>query len=239
MSILDEKGAVIPLRRHVGVAMVAPEMMHTRTALSLCLMTSYQIGVKHDQITLNHHGGTVLSEARNKAATELLEQGCTHVLFVDSDMTFPMYALDRLLSHNVPVVAANCSRRVRPVSPTARRRNSHLSGETDPVYPDPDVTGLERVETVGTGFMLIRSDVFLQIEWPWFNQPWVEEHQKHVGEDVFFCGRLYEEDIPLYIDHDLSWHIGHIGSYTFTMQDVLDEKAAIDAGLWDGVKESA
>lgn len=222
------------MKRHIGVAMVAHDIMHTRTALDLVKMCGYQNAVIGDNITLNHHGGTILATARREAAKELIEAGCTHILFVDSDMRFPPNALDHLLRYNVDVVAANCSKRKRPIGPTARKKNSVIGGQSEPLYPDKDVHGLEQVETVGTGFMLIRADVFMRIEWPWFDQPWIEEFQKNIGEDVHFCMRCHEADIPIHICHDLSWAIKHIGTHEYTMNDVLFEKEQCDAaGGWD------
>lgn len=221
--------------RHIGVALVAHDRMHTRTALDLITMISGQIGFRQDKIALNHHGGTVLAQARNQAAKELLETGCEWVLFVDSDMRFPGGALERLLAWDVPVVAANCSKRKRPIGPTARVRNFGVE-EAEALFPTEDDIAndeLVQVETVGTGFMLVKSEVFLQIEWPWFSAPYIESKGKHIGEDVFFCGRCHEAGIPIFVDPALSWTIKHIGDYEFGMQDVLDEKAAFEAGLWD------
>lgn len=199
-------------------------------------MIAYQMTKYGDLVTLNHHGGTILSEARQKAAKELIEHGCDWIMFVDSDMGFPKDTIQRMLAHDVDVVAANCSKRRRPIGPTARRKSHWTGDESEAVFPDPEVRGLERVETVGTGMMMIKSEVFARIEWPWFSQPWVEEAQKWVGEDVFFCGRLHEADIPLFIDHDLSWQIDHVGTYNYSMKDVLHERQLHESGAWEGAE---
>jgi hypothetical protein len=214
--------------------MVAPDMMHTRTAFDLVRMVGYQMAAHGDKVTLNHHGGTILAEARQNAAKELIENGCDWILFVDSDMRFPVTSLQHLLAHGVDVVAANCSRRKRPIGPTARKRVEGVD-ELEAVFPDPAIKGLDRVETIGTGFMLLNATVFQRIKWPWFSQPWIDDKQRWCGEDTFLCGRLYEAGIPIYIDHDLSWAVKHIGNYEFGMQDVLNERQLVEAGAWEGV----
>lgn len=215
------------------MALVAHDMMHTRTARDLAVMIAYQMTKHGDLVTLNHHGGTVLSEARQNAAKELIEHGCDWIMFVDSDMGFPKNTLERLLSHGEDVVAANCSKRKRPVAPTARR----VTDDGDElVWPDPAVRGLEKVDTVGTGIMLIKAEVFTKIEWPWFNQPWREKTQRFMGEDSFFCWRCHEASASIYIDHDLSWSVEHLGTYGYSMKDVLTERELSEAGAWEAAE---
>lgn len=220
------------MSRHIGIALIAPDMMHTQTTRDLIVMTCYQQKAHGDQLTLSHRDGSILGEARQATAKDLIEHGADWILYVDSDMGFPMTALQHLLSFDVDVVGANCSRRKRPIGPTARVRNP-ATGELDPVWPEKG-RGLQQVETLGTGFLLIKADVFRRIEWPWFNQPWVEEHQRWAGEDTFFCGRCHEAGIPLHIDHDLSWAIKHYGQYGFSMRDVVAERQLAEAGAQYG-----
>jgi hypothetical protein len=233
VTLIGSDGAVTRSQKVLGIALVAHDRMHTRTALDLTRLCSYQTAVIRDQVVLNHHGGTVLSEARQSAAKELLEEGCTHILYVDSDMAFPPYAAQRMMQHDVPVVAANCSKRVRPLGVTARIKGGPEDDSNQPLWPVKGEEGLVKVETVGTALMMVKAEVFTKIEWPWFSQPWYEETERFVGEDVFFCGRLAQAEIPVMVDQGLSWQVRHIGEYRYGMQDVLDEKAAMDAGLWE------
>lgn len=220
------------LTTKVGIAMVAGDMMHTRTAQDLCAMRLRMAmnGIDH---AYTQEGGTVLATARNKAVKGLLEEGCSHVLFVDSDMRFPAYTVERMLQWDKPVIAANCAKRRRPTGPTARVKNDSIGGESVTLFPDPEQHDLAKVESVGTGLMLIKADVFLTIKYPWFATPWVERDQEHMGEDIHFCYRCWEADIPIYVDQGLSWHVRHIGVHEFSMADTLAEMEAIkQAGGW-------
>jgi len=40
-----------------------------------------------------------------------MREGCSHILFIDSDMTFPQDMIQRLIDRDVDIVAANCARR--------------------------------------------------------------------------------------------------------------------------------
>lgn len=221
--------------RSIGIAMVAPDMMHTRTGFDLANLVGYQIGKHRDNLILTRRSGSVLSELRQLSAKELIEQGADWILFIDSDMGFPKDALQRLIEHDVDVVAANCCKRQRPVGVTAKVMNP-ANGMLEPVWPDKDKHGLERVDAIGTAFMLIKADVFQRIGWPWFMQPWIEEQQSWVGEDVFFCRRCYEAGIPIYTDHDLSWEITHMGTYPYSMKDALAERELVESGAWAGAR---
>lgn len=219
----------------VSFCLVAPDEMHTKTALDLARAAGYASEVMGCEVALNHHSGSVLAEARQECVKAAVEWGADWLFCIDSDMRFPVNAVEGMMAHGVDVVAANCSKRKRPVGPTARRRNAGFNDdrESDVVWPDRNVHGLEKVETVGFGVMLIKADVFKRIEWPWFEQPWHEAAGRSVGEDIFFCIRCREAGIPIYIDHDLSWAVKHIGSYEFGMEDVLAERALAESGAWD------
>jgi len=54
---------------------------------------------------------------------------------------------------------------------------------------------------IGTGGMLIRSEVFRELEYPWF------EHGR-ASEDLIFCDRAREAGFPIYCD--LGSRIGHL-----------------------------
>lgn len=66
--------------------------------------------------------------------------------------------------------------------------------------------------------MLIDLSIFKDIT-PWpqplFSQRWIEEIQDYSGEDWGFCEWLEEHGIPIFIDHELSNQVGHIGEFEY------------------------
>jgi hypothetical protein len=86
----------------------------------------------------------------------------------------------------------------------------------DLVYSDPDSTGIEQVWRLGCGVMLIDLTIISQLRKPYFAVEWHEGMNDFIGEDWFFCQRLEEKAIPIYVDHDLSKQVGHVGSMTYT-----------------------
>ncbi|MBW2081588.1 MAG: hypothetical protein JRI39_00540 [Deltaproteobacteria bacterium] len=178
--------------------------------------------------------GTILPALRHALVRKAQERECTHLLFLDSDQTFPPYALRRLLEWHKPVVACNVATKAEESYPTARQKSGR-----DPkgrvVYTFPDYAGLEQVWRVGTGVMLVDMDVFAQVEPPWFNLKFRGGVDDYQGEDWTFCEKLEMHGIPIYVDHGLSWEVGHRGPRTYKLLDVrLPE---ISDKAWEKLKE--
>lgn len=138
---------------------------------------------------------------RNKVVEQALDVGAEWLLFLDDDHVFGPGLLERLLSHNKPIVGSLYLQRMVPFQPVAYSDkiddtyyplNLHNYGEDD----------LVEVAAVGTGGMLIRSEILHAIEPPWF------EHGR-ASEDLIFCDKVYELGLgPIYCD--LGARMGHI-----------------------------
>lgn len=170
-----------------------------------------------ERIQLWNTKGSILPRSRERLAEKALEHECSHLLFLDSDMTFPQWTLHQLLSHNKAVIGANCATKAIPSSSTARNKTENYAGV--PV-DSRGQSGISKVWRVGTGVMLIQTSVFAQMPKPWFPITWNPEIKDYTGEDWGFCEKLDEMGIPIWIDHTLSTQIGHIGSYTYTHDDI-------------------
>lgn len=131
-------------------------------------------------------------------------------------MVFPPDIVHRLLAHDKPVVACNYVKRRLPATPVTR----------DFGVPERDIptkrnsTGLQKVKFTGFGVALVKAEVFKQIPPPWFDTLWQKHNETGelfvVGEDVFFFEALRhfaKEDV--YIDHDASKLVEHIGIFQY------------------------
>lgn len=172
-----------------------------------------------ERIHLWNTKGSILSRSRQKLVVQAQELQVSHILFIDSDMTFPIWTLHRMLDLNLMVVAANCAVKQLPSNPTARHYDPMFSPGQQ-IYSTPDKTSVEEVWRVGTGVMLVNMKVFDKVESPWFDITWNPDLQDYTGEDWNFCAKVQAAGIPIHIDHMLSQHIGHIGSYTFSHTDI-------------------
>ena len=175
-------------------------------------------GVKSTGAQVHHAKGSILPRGRMAVVKTALTTGATHVLFIDSDQTFPKDTLQRLVGWDKDIVACNIAVKKIPSTPTARAKpgpTDHHSGRL--IYTDEESQGLEPVWRIGCGIILIKSKVFQHpdVGVKSFGMPWKEELQDYQGEDWSFCEAAEKAGFQMYIDHGLSWHIGHLGDYEF------------------------
>lgn len=165
---------------------------------------------------------TYVDQNRNDVAEGAIRAGATHMFWLDDDMRFPKDSLVRLLAHNVPIVGANYPTKKIPPTPTGIKEigiDPEQDAERIPYKKDP-VMGLEKVDALGFGVVLVRTEVFAGIEYPWFYHYWQPELQRFMGEDVDFCIRARESGSDVYVDHDLSNECAHVGTFEFRMEHV-------------------
>ena len=171
--------------------------------------------------------GSILTKSRRLACEEAARHEADYLLFIDSDQTFPRKTLHKLLSHHVDCVACNIATKTIPAQPTAR--NKHESGDPKKwvtVYTDAESTGLEKVDRIGAGVMLLSRKAYEALKPGSFDMFWREDVQADQGEDWSMCEALTAAGISIYIDHDLSKEVGHVGFFTYT-HDVVGEVVSV------------
>jgi len=170
-------------------------------------------GYSVTQFQVSNIKGSILPNARLRALKTAKKINATHLLFIDSDHTFPADMVHRLLAHEKDVVAANCVTKTIPAMTTARQEGLDSQGE--PVFSDTAV-GIEKVWRVGTGVMLLSRKAYMQIPHDAFGMQYKEETDSYQGEDWALCEALTKAGVPIYIDHAVSREVGHIGLLTYT-----------------------
>lgn len=178
---------------------------------------------------------SMLTESRHRLVAEALAWEADHMLCLDADHVFPPDTLLRLLSHGLPVVGCNYARRFTPTAPTA----AVDSGATDDceaeakrllLYTTEEKARAGEVEPcahLGFGVLLLDMRVFdaLQAQaeragdgnfLPLFKFEPTENKVGMIGEDVFFFRKLAEAGIRPFVDHGLSWEVGHLFEVVLT-----------------------
>lgn len=151
---------------------------------------------------------TYVHVGRETFLEQALRLMATHVLWLDIDMTFPADTVLRLARHQRPIVACNYVMRDDRQLFTAQRNGQRIA-------TTPESTSLELVDSVGMGVMLMQTDIVDALLRPWFQHGRNPETGADVGEDVGFCRALRAAGHQIYIDHDLSKEIGHIGQHIY------------------------
>lgn len=160
-------------------------------------------------VTVGFLTATYIHMGREYFLESCLRQGATHVLWLDTDMTVPPETALRLVQHDHAgeLVAGNYVTRDGSGRFTARR-------DGHPVPTTPGSTGLEEVDGVGFGVVLMRTDLLAGIPRPWFRHG-LNATDGDIGEDLMMCRALRAAGHRIYIDHELSKEIGHIGQHTY------------------------
>lgn len=208
----------------VKIGIPARDTVMSGFAHSLAMMVA-RSAVEGVEVSLTTSAGTLIADQRNNLAKAALDEGCDYILMLDSDMVFPSGALMQLLAHQQPVVTCNYTTRRAPAEPVAFRR----IGTLEKLYTDPDSEGLEECAANGMGVALIHRTVFEQTPKPWFHIPYIPESDGFWGEDVWFCNAVRKAGFPVYVDHDLSKEVRHIGMREYDFLDAQVMKADVVA----------
>jgi len=142
-------------------------------------------------------------DARNKMVDRAVASGSTHLLFVDSDISFPKDAVQKLIAQDKDVIGGMYNRREEGNLPTI------LMEEGDKlVIPETVPTETFPVFATGTGFMLIKLASLSKVEYPYF---WFGVHKdRMLGEDAWFCRQVQKAGLTVWCDPTLG--IKHIGT---------------------------
>lgn len=222
------------MKRQVNVAIAMPcsnGMWHSEFGMSLLLLYANFMktpvpGYDRQQLSVLQTKTSLLPKARQELVERAIEAKATHILFIDTDQSFPSWTIHAMLSRKKPVVAANIATKSIPSKPTARN-NSDLWPGGDVVYTYPDSHGIEKVWRVGTGIMLIDLSVFANIPKPWFGvdyRQYGEDKWDFLGEDWFLLEKLEKIGVEFYIDHDVSKEVGHVGTFEYTHSIIWAEE---------------
>jgi hypothetical protein len=202
----------------VAICVPARDMVHTSFAFDLASAVGHHACTSDDNIMTKVSQGTLLVDQRNSLVEEALEEGATHILWIDSDMRFPKDVIQQMLDRDLDIVAANCSRRKHPAAFIALNADDERGIYT--VETTPDSTGVEEIIAVGFGVMMVRAQVFRDMPKPWHKLIWNSRDEKFVGEDMAWCHGARDAGYAIHIDHDLSKHIYHTGMHEFGCEDI-------------------
>ena len=150
------------------------------------------------------------ARARNNIAQKALDIGADYALMVDADNTLPEDALINLIEGKPKVALGYCLRKPRPDpaydGKTSIYRLHHISYPIEDAYSVAELEELAangekkiRIHGGGAAIMLVSTDVFRKIHYPWFQFRHYASGAV-LSEDLDFCQKCQENDIPVYVD---------------------------------------
>lgn len=182
-------------------------------------------------------GESLIPRGRDTLSALFLKSDCTHLLFCDSDQSFTSENVSRLLSHNLPLVGGFVPKKIEGPIQWA------INALANP--PPVDARGLQEVQYIGSGFLLVRRDVFEAMKeeygdeiwyrndetgevefdfWPVGPYTYPDGSRRYLSEDWYFCQRWADLGGKVYGDTGVI--IKHTGEQTFPTREQL---AQLDA----------
>ena len=196
---------------HIAICVPVRDNVTAKFALSLANLTAKCVEQKI-KYSLHMVMDSEVAMQRQQLVDEALNTDCTHILWIDSDMTFPSHIVKGLLSHNKDVIACNYSTRVPPHRPVAFKDPEDLELRVGVA------SGIEEIYAIGMGAMMVKRSVYETMDRPHFSVVWNDNYTNLTGEDLYFCNKAQEYGFKIWLENDLSKSIGHTGTKTFTIK---------------------
>lgn len=159
-----------------------------------------------------------VADLRDQAALTALQLDCSHLLFLDADMTWPSDVLHRMLAHHHRgMVSGLYFLKKWPHWPVALRDGTVDRVNNDVVdytYDEHAVHSgvLRREQLVGMGCTLIPTEVFKRLPRPWFEYAQDAKGLTTITEDVPFCQKVAALGCPIWLDPSIQ--CGHRSTET-------------------------
>jgi uncharacterized membrane protein len=196
----------------VMVLVPAMEMVNAEFAQHLAMACANLVanGIK---INCAFNIGSVITIARRNLTDIFLKSDFDYAWWVDSDMKFPIDAPLKMLKRNVPLVGANYRRRRFP-NPGFTGMMGQAGAFTE-LVTDDNSPSMEKVDVLPHGMVMVHRSVYEKIPQPHYLQEYVTELNLEIGEDIYFCNKAKAAGFDVWVDHDLSKEIAHIGIFHF------------------------
>lgn len=179
----------------------------------------------------NISGCSVVSRVRNLIAQDFIKSDCTDLMFIDADINFNADDIFRLMAW-----ASDPKKGIVGGVPTARKKGkiyiSTLDQDEDGgIYMNH--MGLVKAKRLATAFMLIRREVFEQMQEKHPELRYMDDRvenpnpdklcysffdfkstpEGYIGEDYVFCDRARELGFEIWVDPTIK--LGHMGITEF------------------------
>jgi len=183
----------------IAIGLPTNRLIKPKTAQSLLELIN---NAKHELEIIFSTKGYNCAENRNYIAAQAVKRGCTHLMHVDDDMVYEPDTIERLLAHDKDIAG----------------------GLYKTKYPEKQDWVIERFESgiqeglfecgaLGTGLLLVKTDVYRKVPQPWYGYEWHENGMVKESVDWVFCHKAREAGFSVWCDSSV--RAGHIGLSKF------------------------
>ncbi len=187
------------------IAVPSTDYMHAEFVRSLMKLTGHlqREGIRHDTEII---AGTLVYLARDKLACKAINEGYTHMLFLDSDMVFGEDIVETLRFSGKDFICGAFQSRRRPYGPCVYESLKPLEKIRE--------YGIQpfRIEGCGMACTMISAEILREVQNRYGTcfSPEMYDGVKY-GEDLAFCWRVKEIGKEMWCDPTARvGHIAHI-----------------------------
>lgn len=200
-----------------SVVILVPVGNHIEPAVDESLRVLEKLGYT----VWRKYGFSAIDQGRCVLAQQALDAGFEHLVWIDADVSFWPYDVEKIISLGLPFVSAPYTVKGWPALTTVFNDDEILLGEHGKLYD---------IKYAATGFMYTHRSVYEKIV-AYFDMKkvkiWGGQYQvypyfypliigdEYIGEDFAFCHRLREAGIKLFCDTRIV--LAHIGKYSYSL----------------------
>lgn len=164
-NMMDNIAKEQPRQTKVMIVVPSGRTWEATTANDIAALSAYsaQAGITLAFLNLQT---SQISIARNNSVKIALDTGVDYIMWLDSDMSVAPDTLVRLLAHNLPVTGAVYNKRVP--RPGSDPETFETLGRFMPRSDEPVTDGLVEAMLMPGGVMLVHTDVYRSLHWPWY-----------------------------------------------------------------------
>ena len=160
-------------------------------------------------IKIDVEESSVIHANRERLVRKAIHEGRSHILFLDDDMVFEPNILDIMLGRRQEVVVVNYMIKSEPEEHTEWVAVG-LDGKR--IATRAELTGLLPIHASGFGVSLFDLEAFKRTPQPWFEPRFIPEQSSYTTEDYPCYERLRAAGATIYLDHDASKMVSHLGT---------------------------
>ena len=185
------------------IAVPTTDYIHADFVKSLAKLQQ-ELGRNHVNYNVEIQSGTLVYIARTRLANKAINEGYTHVLWLDSDMVFDSQVLDDLMDCGKEMVCGAFVSRRPPYGPCV-----YKSIEKNQIEKVTDF-GMKPFRVDGCGFATVLTTVeLLQAVTQKFGTTF--QPTDYYGEDLAFCWRVKQIGREIWCDPSVRpGHIAHV-----------------------------
>jgi hypothetical protein len=154
-------------------------------------------------------GLSLVYVAREDIVKNAIDNGFTHVFFLDSDMNPPSNIINKLVEQDKDIISGMAFKRVFPFEPCFYDKIEETSeGKCLRIYRDWEKDSLIEVVGVGMACCLIKIEVFKKL---YETIDKIYFPRDETGEDIGFCQLATRAGYKIYVDTSID--VGHVSSF--------------------------